>query len=288
MNVTSNNLLSFPGSDNALECICRCYLEYEDKVIMLKPTYDNFEVFAASCGAKLINYQLEKPYNLNFANFIEFIEKNDPKVIYLVSPNNPCGYIIDPEQVSIICQKFPETLVICDQAYIEFAQYADCKHLVEKFNNIIITRTFSKAFSLAGIRLGYVISNHNVLKIISKIRNGKNISMISQIIGIKILKNFDKYTKWINSVIHLRDMIYNDLIKLGLVAYKSHGNFILFEINSSQLFLAELKRKNVYIRDKILSTDGGIRITITNKKSMNIFMKILNEYISNKENQFYF
>ena len=288
MSTTINNVLSFPGSDDALECICRCFLEPNDKVVIPVPTYDNFEVFAASCGANLINYEIKKPYSFNLSKFIDFTLKINPKIIYLVSPNNPCGYTIDPEDISIICKNFPDTLVICDQAYVEFALHSDCKHLVTKFNNLVIVRTFSKAFSLAGIRLGYVVSSHDILKVLSKIRNGKNISMMSQLLGISVIKNIDKYEPCISSIQKLRDLTYNKLLELGIIAYKSHGNFILFELNSAKSFLGELKENHVYLRDKIESTNGGLRITITNEKAVKKFIKLISEYIANKENQFYF
>ena len=288
LGVSINNILSFPGSDNALENICRCFLNPKDKVIIPVPTYDNFEVFAESCGADLIKYKIEKPYKFNLTKLINFSKKYKPKLIYLATPNNPCGYYIKPKDISIICKKFPETLIICDQAYVDFAKYSDCKHLIKKIHNIIIVRTFSKAFSLAGIRLGYVIADNKLLKVLSKIRNGKNISMTSQILGICVIENINEYNKWIDSVNLLRETLYNQLLKLKITAYKSHGNFILFEINSSQLFLSYLKENYMYLRDKVKSTDGGIRLTITNKNSINKFLNLLTKYIFNKENKFYF
>ena len=288
LDISINNVLSFPGSDNALESICRCFLDPRDKVVIPVPTYDNFEVFAESCGAKLIKYKIEKPYKFNLSKLLNFSLKYKPKIIYLATPNNPCGYFINPKDISIICKKFPKTLIICDQAYVEFAKYSDCKHLINKFHNIMIVRTFSKAFSLAGIRLGYVIANNNLLKVLSKIRNGKNISMMSQILGISVIENINKYDKWINSVNLLRNSTYNQLLKLKLTAYKSHGNFILFEINSSKFFLSYLKENYVYLRDKVKSTDGGIRLTITDKKSVKKFIELITNYIAKEENKFYF
>lgn len=283
-----NNVLSFPGSDEALDCACRCFLEPYDEVIIPIPSYDNFKVFAESAGAKVIQYEVLKPYEFSLNDFILFAEKKNPKIIYLVSPNNPCGYIIKPRDVEKICKAFPETLIICDQAYEEFAPYSNCIDLISSVNNLIISRTFSKAFSIAGMRLGYVFSSHEILKILSKIRNGKNISMMSQIIGMSIIKNIRHYDDWLNNVTNLREYLYKELKNLGIVVYKSHGNFLLFEINSSKKFIGSLKKNKFYIRDKISSTNGGIRITITDKNSINLFLDLLNKYIKDKGNKFYF
>ena len=288
LNISINNILSFPGSDTALETICRCYIEPEDKVLIPIPTYENFSVFAESCGAEIIYYNVKKPYSFKINELSESIEKFKPKVIYLSTPNNPCGYIINPDEINDLCSKYQDILFICDHAYIEFCLEYDCTKLTKKNSNLIIVRTFSKALSLAGIRLGYVVSNNNNLQLLSKIRNGKNISMMSQLIGIYVIKNIDKYNNWIEEIKSNREFTYNTLTTMGLKTYISSGNFLLFEIKGAKYFLGHLKKEQIYIRDKISTTNGGIRVTITSKSACNKFLHEVKNFLEDKENKFYY
>tara|TARA_Y200000002_G_scaffold378564_1_gene386171 strand:+ start:192 stop:1301 length:1110 start_codon:yes stop_codon:yes gene_type:complete len=286
--ISINNILSFPGSDSALETICRCFIEPEDNVLIPTPTYENFTVFAESCGAKVINHELKSPYIFDINNIRDKIKEIKPKVVYLSSPNNPCGYIISPDNISKMCGEFQNVLFICDHAYIEFCLDFDCTKLTQIHNNLIIVRTFSKALSLAGIRLGYVISNNVNLQTLSKIRNGKNISMLSQLIGTSVINNIDKYNKWIEEIIKNRQMTFNELTSMGIRTYNSYGNFLLFEIKGATYFLGKIKKEQIYIRDKIISTNGGIRVTISSKSACNKFLRSVKDFIEDEENKFYF
>ena len=288
LGISMNSILSFPGSDVALETICRCFIEPDDYVLTPTPTYENFAVFAESCGAKIINHDLKSPYIFEINSFQKKISKYKPKIVYLSSPNNPCGYIIKPNDISKLCDEFQNVLFICDHAYIEFCLEFDCTHLSQIHSNLIIVRTFSKALSLAGIRLGYVVSNNDILQILSKIRNGKNITMLSQLIGIYVIQNINKYNKWIKEIISNRQMTFNELSKIGIKTYNSYGNFLLFEIKGAKFFLGRLKKDQIFIRDKINSTNGGIRITITSKLASTKFLQNVKSFINDKENKFYY
>ena len=158
-------------------------------------------------------------------------------MIYIVNPNNPVGYIIPKKQIDTLCTKLKKTVILCDQAYTEFSQISDCKNLIKKNDNLIITRSFSKAFSIAGLRIGYVISSFKNIKILAKIRNGKNVSMLGQVIALEILKNIGLYKKWILKIHKEKFNIYKSLQKFNVRYFKSEANFILFYVKYPKTLL---------------------------------------------------
>ena len=125
-------------------------------------------------------------------NIDETLNENDVKILYLSNPNNPSGRKVPKNEIEILIRKYSKTWFLIDEAYVEF--YGDSLvPLAEKYTNLIIFRTFSKAFSLAGIRIGYIVSNSKNIKIINKVRNGKDVSPIGQHIAILALNYLDDF-----------------------------------------------------------------------------------------------
>lgn len=277
LGVSTNNILSFPGSDTALETVCRAYLEPGDCVVVVTPGYENFDVYAKSMGASCVNFNVIKPFRFDIDIFLNQIGRLSPKMIYLTSPNNPCGYTIDLNDISRLCARFSNTLIVCDQAYVEFSLSNCCIPLTRQFENLVVVRTFSKAFSLAGIRLGYTVANHDVLKILAKLRNGKNITMLSQKVAVESLRHFDQVELWIQKVIAVREWLKGRLTQLGIQVYDSQANFLLFEAPDPIKLILALKRNNIYVRDKSKSTSGCLRVTITTGESAEKFYSVVEQ-----------
>ena len=268
--IDSNNILTFPGSDVGLETLCRAYLEPGDKVLTLSPTYENFFVYVLQVGASLIKVELEKPFIPN----LEIIEDNLNsidlvKMVYLVSPNNPCGYVLSHYELESLINKFPEIMFIIDEAYIEFSDMNSFSSLVESFSNIVVLRTFSKGFGLAGVRLGYICAPLDVINVVNKIRNGKNISMVSQRLGICALQNIGKIQKWLKEVQEAREIFQFWCKKNNIKYYPSHGNFVLLEVSRPNEICSKLKSLGVYIRNRNVMIQSAIRVTIGSKRHVN-------------------
>jgi len=267
-------VLSFPGSDSALDSLCRVFIAPGEAIVTVQPSYANFNVFALSCGARLVKHDLPKPYIFDSSAVIDTCINESAKILYLVSPNNPCGYTIPLEDLDYICKSLPQTLVICDQAYVEFSPQADACHLVSKFENLVITRTFSKAYALAGMRIGYLIASHSILKNVSKIRNGKNINMLSQQLAIECLRQTESLRAWVDQVSMGKQLIYSAFQQSATPFYPSAGNFILFEPNDPINMLSTLKQNKIFIRDQIATTGGGLRVTVGDLSSTEEFLRL--------------
>ena len=260
LDISEGNILTFPGSDTGLETLCRAFLEPKEKVAVITPTYENFFIYVHQTGAQLKKYELKPPFNLNFDHFRDYISSlNNLKAIYLVNPNNPCGYSLDRKELLLLSESFPDVLFIIDEAYIEFSE-EESASLINK--NVVVFRTFSKAFGLAGIRLGYAVADHDIIKTLAKIRNGKNISMLAQRLGIAALKNIDLVTQWICEVKRSRSIFINWCEENQIKYYPSQGNFVLLSIKDEPNIVEKLRSRNIFVRDRKKIINNGFRVTI--------------------------
>ena len=273
---TVNNILVFPGSDVALETICRCYLEAGDVVVTVSPTYDNFAVFVKQIGASQKEITVQPPDQVSDDRVAKAIEKNNAKCVYLVSPNNPFGYVIESELVERLLIGFPETLFVIDEAYIEFSSSDSLVKLCRKFKNIIVVRTFSKAFGLAGVRLGYICADISLLNDINKIRNGKNISMIAQKLGCLALEEIDLLDRWVTEVRAARSNFMRWCAENSLMYFESEGNFVMFKVPEPARVCSELKARGIYVRDRDKIVPGFIRVTIGSIQNTEVLINALN------------
>ncbi len=262
LGVEDNLLLTFPGSDVGLETVCRAYLDPGDKVLILTPSYENFYVYAKQTGAELIFLNLAPPFNVSFDQLRAEIISHSPKMVYIVNPNNPCGYSVDPSGLEKLISEFGSTLFIVDEAYIEFATIGSMVSRVSQFSNLLVARTFSKAFGLAGLRLGYVCSSNRVINTLNKIRNGKNLSMIAQKMGVFALQNIDKINTWIAEVKTSRDMLFRWFESHSVTVYPSQANFLLFTARRPEELCSEMKFNGIYLRNRNALIPGCVRVTL--------------------------
>ncbi len=271
LRVSEMNILTFPGSDVALETLCRTFLCPDERVVVLTPTYEHAFVYIAAMGAQVVRYALEKPFELDTEALASFLSQNPAKAVYLVRPNNPCGYMLDAAFIQRLCADFPQMLVVADEAYIEFSDQPSLAQTAAEMNNLVVLRTFSKAFSLAGLRVGYMIAHHDILKYVSRLRNGKNISMLGQVLAMESLKRLDLLEQHVQDVKRARDWLCERFAEHGIVFYPTQGNFILFEIDNPRQIVAGLKVRGIYVRDRSSAISGCIRVTITDRASTEYF-----------------
>lgn len=280
--VPEENIQYFSGSDAALEYIARVFISEGDKVVMLSPTYDNFRVYVESCGA-FVEYIFNKsPFDKDIANLICGIEKVKPKMVYIVNPNNPTGVLYSPEEIEILLKKFEKALFIIDEAYYEFCGVS-CVSLVKEYENIVITRSFTKAFGLGAFRLGYIVAPKYIISLINKIRVGKNVNTFAQVAGIIALEHIEYMKKYVEEVTKSKELLVKELKKLKIEVVSTPANFILVKVSNPKRFVKLLEKNNIFVRDRSSypQLDGYVRITVgdleTTKKFLEKIKKIYNE-----------
>lgn len=280
------NLQYFASSDSLHEYIVRAFINPGDRIAIMAPTYDNFRAVVESNGALTDFYYLDDEFNLDLEYFENYLKLHEPKIVYICNPNNPTGTLHTKETIIKLVSTFTNTLFIIDEAYYEFTKVS-CGGLVLEYENILISRTFSKAFALASFRIGYVVSSQSNIKLLSKIRNSKNISTFSQIAAIAALDDIGYMQNYVTEVLTAKKYLVESLTDLGCRVFESGGNFILIKLDFSikTELLELLDSKNIFVRNyaHVKGMENYFRITIGTVKQMKIVFSIMRMFLNDKK-----
>jgi histidinol-phosphate aminotransferase len=282
------NIQYFNGSDSALEYITRSYLEPKSRVAIVSPTYDNFRVYVQSCGATPLFFLNTSPFEKDIKRLSKFLMQKSPRLVYMVNPNNPTGLLYSPAEIENFLKKFPSILFLVDEAYYEFCNVT-CKNLVKKYLNLVITRTFTKAFALGSFRLGYVIADESIIHTLNKIRVGKGINTFAQIAGLVALDNIRYMESYVKEVNEAKKILVEELTKLNIDTKKTFANFILFKCKNPPMVTKLLEKEFIFVRDmsNLSQLEHYIRITVGDKKTMHKFLKRFKNLLENHGNCFF-
>lgn len=274
-NIDSKNIEIFNGSDSALNTIFSVFID-NSNVLLFEPTYTQVKPFINLYGGKIVSSQIKNIFTSHDYNFND-IQNAD--IIYIVNPNNPTGKIIDKSIILNLVRQYSNKLFIIDEAYCEFSNITVIEE-VNNYNNLIVTRTFSKAFALAGLRLGYIASNKNILNLINKVRNSKDINSIAQVAALSSLKNIEYVKAYCNEVELAKNYFIESLKNLNYQVVDSKSNFVLVEVRDSKKFVQFLNNNKILIRDRssLINLNNCVRITIGNFKQMSKVINIIKEY----------
>ena len=223
----------FPGSDISHEYILRAFGRHNSSLLMLNPGYSNFMVTAQSLGIEVKNLYLTKKEISNFEILFKklFILKNPPDMFYLINPHSPTGNFLSKKNIEILLKKFEKSFFIIDEAYVDFNLSLSVASLIKDHSNLIITRSFSKAFSLAGSRIGYSLTNKINSDHLKKIVNTKHLTDISRNLIIHTMNNrpkLERHVMKINKNILKIHEIFKERNLSKLNSFNTNFYFILF------------------------------------------------------------
>lgn len=288
LGVLPEELVFGTGSDGLLELVAKAFLGKDDESIMPAPSFSLYESNTLAEEAIPVKIPLSAEYKMDLdAMFNAITDKT--KVIWLCNPNNPTGEISDEKEIFDFLEKVPENiLIVLDEAYYEFAKgkggYPET--INKRKDNVIILRTFSKIYGLAGLRVGYGIAAEKIISEIEKVRSPFNVSIIAQEAAKASLYDdeFINYTLSENE----KNMKYmcNEFTKMGLYYIPSYTNFIAVKtpVNSALAFDSLLKKGYIVKGGHVLSMeDGFLRVTIGTKEECEGFIKALSEVIAENE-----
>lgn len=229
----SDHILVGCGADELIDLIMRCVLDPGDKIVDCPPTFTMYEFDAAVNGALVIKVPRQSDFSLNVPRIIEVVEQERPKCIFLTSPNNPDGSIINDEDLLEILNL--PILVVLDEAYIEFSGMKSKMDWVKKYENLIVLRTFSKRAGLAGLRVGYGSFPLSIIKYLWRAKQPYNVSVAAEVSACAALQNPEYLERVKNSLVQERERLYNFLKEVPfLEPYPSCSNFILCEVTSGK------------------------------------------------------
>jgi len=285
-NIQSDNIIIGAGSDQVLEFISRSLLDENSSILMTQVTFAMYEVYARQMGAEIIK---TPNYRHIVSELIELYKQHKPKIVYICTPNNPTGDATTKDDVlEIINAIDSDTLVVVDGAYMEYASAKDKKYQIRPddlidFENVIYLGTFSKAYGLGGMRVGYGIANSTIIKALHKMRPPFNITTLSLLGAIEALKDEDFVKESID--LHQQEIKrYEEFADTnGFTYIDSYTNFItyLFNDNMNSTTIANaLLKKGVIIRDLASYEMNAIRITVGTSKQNDRFFELFKEIIN--------
>lgn len=207
---------------------------------------------------------------------IKSIKENNPKLTIVCNPNNPTGTVIKRDKVLEIVKSTDE-IVIVDEAYMEFSEESVVDE-IENYKNLIVVKTLSKAFSMAGIRTGYLLANEELVKTVEKVRPPYNLNSISAFLATKALQQKDKMLVYVNQVKKEREKVYKSLLDMGIKAYPSGANFIFFYCDDKDLE-DKLVKEDVLIRKFGGKLDNHYRVTIGTNNENNAFVEAMKKLV---------
>ncbi len=265
-NVKADDVIATNGTDEAIKTIIETYIEKDkDEIIIPVPTYAIFKFYAQLNEAVIKEITYNRDLSFPTEQILGAIN-DKTKIIVLVNPNNPTGTSINAKDVIKIIDKAKRcnSIVLIDEAYYQFCGKTSIP-LINKYNNLFIIQTFSKAFGLAGLRLGYVISNQNNIKIIKKVLSPYSVNIIAAISASTALKDTNYIRRYVTEIRTSKKILYKELDSLGIKYYKSDANFVLINIGvKAAEFCKKLRKKGILVRNR--STDqllnGCVRITL--------------------------
>ncbi|MFN4245120.1 MAG: histidinol-phosphate transaminase [Brevinematia bacterium] len=285
-NVSPSNIILGNGSDEIFLNLFLIYLTPRDSIVTIEKTFTYYKIVSSIIGAEVIEVKRDKDFSISCSNIINSIKKST-KIIIFPSPDNPTGVIVDKKCIENILRNIREnTIFILDEAYFQFVpkeKYWNSIDLIEKYPNFIVTRTFSKLYGLAGLRIGYGICQEGVTKLYEKMRMPFNLSLMASECSREALLDKEYYNVVLSKIIDNREKLKRMLKKLDLdVLEESYGNFVFLQGPTD--LDKKLSEFGIVIRN-LLSfgySENFYRITVGTEKENKILVKALKNILGGK------
>lgn len=272
------------GSDELLHTLAEGFLEAGRKSVAPTPSFFVYAYTSRLMGAECIEVSLTPDMKYDLASLLDAVEEHQPTVVYLCSPNNPTGSVLEEGEIASVLEKSPGVVVL-DEAYWEFASW-NARALLDSFPNLAIFRTFSKAMAMAGIRLGYVLTSPGIASELRKVQQPYPLNRLSQEAARATLQHADTLRQRAREIAKMRDRLYELLAAMaGVEVFPSRGNFLLFRtrLGARSTFDGLLSR-GVLVRDVSAHPLLGemLRVGIGTPEENETFYRALNETLKEK------
>lgn len=265
------------GSNEVIQQLLMTYGGPGRRVVLLEPTYSMYPRFVWMTHSELASLPLDEPWTVT-TEVVEAVAAAGPAVAFVCSPNNPTGNAQPVEAVAELARAVPEALVLVDEAYIEFGGETALP-LVSSQPNVVVVRTFSKAFAMAGARIGYCFADPRVIEDVRRVRLPYHLSALTQAVGIAALHHWKEATAILGAVREQRDRIVTELGRLaGVTAYPSDANFVLFRPpGDAEAAWQGLLERGILLRDVTASVPGCLRVTAGTEHEVDRFLEAMAE-----------
>ncbi len=253
------------GSDEPIDLIFRVFCEPKiDNVVAINPTYGMYGVCADINNVEYRQVNLEADFSLNAEKVLAAADKNT-KVVFLCSPNNPTGNLLNTTEIEKILKGF-DGIVVIDEAYIDFSDKASWISKLNKYPQMVILQTFSKAWGLAAARCGMAFASEEIISFFNKVKYPYNINILTQKLILEKLENIDIKENWVKEILSQRTLMIEELEQLSIVThiYPTDANFVLVKVDDANLRYKQLVEKGIIVRNRnsVTLCENCLRITI--------------------------
>lgn len=280
--VDPKNLFFGVGSDEIIDLLIRVFgRPGKDSAIIPEPTYGMYRVSCDINEIKVIDVELNTTFQIEVNKILEKSEA-DTKFVFLCSPNNPIGNNLAQDDILKLVSKF-NGLVIVDEAYIDFSERDSLIHKITEYSNLIVLRTFSKAWGLAGVRCGFCAADEEVVKLLMKIKSPYNLSKLTMNAVIKALNQIERKNNYVSEINSEKIRMLNELRKINKIekVFGSDANFILFRCPNADSVYEALADKGIIIRNRSSqkNLENCLRVTIGTQEENNILLNMLRDIL---------
>jgi histidinol-phosphate aminotransferase len=252
------------GSDEVIDLLLRIFCEPgKDAIGTFTPTYGMYDVSANIHNVSIASIPLDEDFDLKNVDFSPIYDNPKLKVLFLCSPNNPTGNNLDRGKMLELIQNF-QGIVCIDEAYIEFSEQASLMELISNYDNLIVTRTMSKARGLAGARVGYAFSNKRIIELLNKVKPPYNVSSLNQEEAIQTFENEISFKAELRTLFNEREKLIVALSGINIIEriYPTAANFLLIQMTDANTIYNELLAQNIIVRNRSKQIPNTLRISV--------------------------
>jgi histidinol-phosphate aminotransferase len=280
--VKPENIFLGNGSDEPIDLLIKATCEpNEENIVIMPPTYGMYKVCADIQQVKIQNAPLSEEFQIDLDNVFDAVN-TATKIIWVCSPNNPSGNLLIKDDILQIIKAFPDKLVVIDEAYIDFAKSSSFISQLNEFENLVVLQTFSKAWGMAGLRLGVAYAHPELIKILNKIKYPYNINILTQEKLIIALENEPSKDEFVRKIEIEKGKLKKDLLELSIIEkiFPSDSNMLLVKFKEAKKVFEFLLENKIIIRDRsnVALCDNCLRITIGTLEENTLLIEALKKY----------
>lgn len=262
------------GVDEAIHLICETYLEPGDETLIVVPTFSMYEIYAQATGATVRTIRAGEDFSFPTSRVLEAISAKT-KLIAIANPNNPTGAVVSREDLLKIVEAAPQAAVLIDEAYFEFYGQSVMDR-IGHYENLFVTRTFSKAYGLAGFRVGVLAGSVEQMRLVRRVSSPYNVNGVALACLPEALADREYVAHYVEQVTRGRDRLEAEFRRLGILYWPSQANFVLGRFGEYRKpFVEEMRRRGILVRDRNSDPgcEGCVRITVGTQEQTELLLR---------------
>lgn len=280
LGIDPSQVLLTNGADEGIDLLCRAYLDAEDELIIVTPAFPMFEIFAQTTGAKVVRVPAADDFRFPADQVVRAITPRT-RLIVITNPNNPTGLAVDQADILRVLKAAPDSAVLLDEAYFDFYGRT-LMDQIGKISNLFIARTFSKAYGLAGMRLGVLAGAAEQIAVLRRMISPFNINVFAVEVLAEALHDREFVEAYVNQVRTTRDWLHQQIKKMGFHCWPSHANFLLVNFGGLRKKILEgTLAKGIALRNRP-DCEGCIRISIGTQQEMERVVDVIGEIVASQ------